>query len=426
MDKIKKNLLSQSIKCFPGGVNSPVRSFAAVGTNPIFVSRASGSKIYDTRGNDYIDFINGWGSLIFGHSAQFTVGALKKQLKNGFLYGISSEYEMRFAKKLMESYPSMDMVRFTNSGTEAVMSAIRTARAYTKREKIVKFEGCYHGHADYLLVKAGSGATTFAVTNSGGVPDDFVKNTIVFPYNEIDSLKNYIRNNRGEIACIIVEPVAGNMGTVLPKKNFLSDLRRISTKYGSVLLFDEIITGFRVARGGAQDAFGIKPDMTCLGKIAGGGLPFGAFGGKKEIMALVSPLGKVYQAGTFSGNPLTMAAGLSVIERLNEKIYKLLDEKTDYLTTEIIKLGKKFGMIVRVNKIASMFTVFFTSDEVTDLKSAMSSDVKKYVRFFNLLFKKGVLFPPSQFESCFLSQAHTDEDLEKTLNAVSDAFKNIN
>ena len=398
-------LFSEAKKYIPGGVNSPVRSFYAVGGVPVFIKKAKGSKIYDTLGKEYIDYCMSWGTLILGHAYNEVVDSVKKAVENGTSYGAPTELEIQLAKEICEAFPSIEMVRLVNSGTEACMSATRLARGYTGKNKIIKFDGCYHGHADYLLVKAGSGAKTFGVQSSLGVPKDFIKHTIVVPYNDIDAVEKVVKKYHKDIACIIVEPVAANMGVVLPKENFLKFLREICDYYKIVLIFDEVITGFRLAYGGAQELFGIKADLTCLGKILGGGFPIGAFGGKKEIMEYLSPIGKVYQAGTLSGNPVAVTAGLTTLKILSTKdIYYILEKKTKILCEGIEKSIKKSGIKATISQIGSMFTIFFETP-------------RHYARFFHELLKQGIYFPPSQYEACFLSLSHSEEDIEKTVNA---------
>jgi glutamate-1-semialdehyde 2,1-aminomutase len=401
-------LFSQAKNYIPGGVNSPVRSFRAVGGVPVFIKKAKGSKIYDTLGKEYIDYCMSWGALILGHAYNEVVDTVKKAVENGTSYGTPTELEIQLAKEICEAFPSIEMVRLVNSGTEACMSAIRLARGYTGKNKIIKFDGCYHGHADYLLVKAGSGAKTFGVQSSLGVPKDFTKHTIVLPYNNIDAVEKVVKKYHKDIACIIVEPVAANMGVVLPKENFLKLLREICDYYKIVLIFDEVITGFRLAYGGAQELFGIKADLTCLGKILGGGFPIGAFGGKKEIMEYLSPIGKVYQAGTLSGNPVAVTAGLTtlrILKRNKEKIYKSLESKTKFLCESISAIFKKSKLEVEISQIASMFTIFFETP-------------KHYAKFFHGLLKQGIYFPPSQYEACFLSLSHSEEDIAKTVRII--------
>jgi glutamate-1-semialdehyde 2,1-aminomutase len=410
----------------PGGVNSPVRAFKAVGGTPFFVAKGEGCYLWDVDGNRFIDFVCSWGPLILGHAHPEVVAAVKEAVERGTTYGAPTELEVALAEKIQQAFPSMEMLRLVNSGTEATMSAIRAARGYTGRKKIVKFEGCYHGHADYLLVKAGSGAATFGIPDSAGVPEGTAQDTIVLPYNDIEAFNKTMDAMGKEIAAVIVEPIAGNMGVVLPKPEFLAALRQQTEKHGVVLIFDEVITGFRVAYGGAQSLYGIKPDMTCLGKIVGGGFPLAAYGGRKEIMQTVAPLGPVYQAGTLSGNPVAVTAGLKTLEILErDNPYPELERRTKQLTQVISEAAKEAGVPVQINQIASMFTVFFTDQPVVDYASARRSDTQRYARFFHALLERGVYFPPSQFEAAFLSTAHDDEALSFAQEAVRSAMKAI-
>lgn len=382
-----------------GGVNSPVRAFKAVGGEPLFISKGKGAKIFDSEGKSYIDHVLSWGALILGHAHPKIVSAIKKQAPLGTSYGAPTGLETKLAKFIIGAFPSIERIRFTSSGTEANLSAIRLARGFTKKNKIIKFAGCYHGCVDSLLVKA-----------SAGITKSTAADTIVVPYNDLGAFKKAIARHKGEIACVIVEPVCGNMGVVLPQAGFLEGLRKITKANRILLIFDEVITGFRVAKGGAQELFGIQPDLTTLGKIIGGGLPVGAFGGRKEIMDNLSPTGCVYQAGTLSGNPLAMSAGIAAISNLNKGVYKNLDGKTRQLVSEIYHCAKTEGINVRISHIASMFTVFF-------------SDTKKYARFFHNLLKKGVYFPPSQFEACFVSTAHNEKVLSMSSKAIRGALR---
>ncbi len=422
------NLFTKAQTLIPGGVNSPVRAFKAVGSNPLFIAKASGSKIWDVDGNKFIDYVMSWGPLILGHSHPEVISEVKKWLKNGTSYGAPTEIEVKIAELIKKMFPLIELVRMVNSGTEATMSAIRLARAYTGKKKIIKFEGCYHGHADSFLVKAGSGATTLGIPSSPGVPEEIASLTLNAKYNDIDSVQKLIDENKGEIACIIVEPVAGNMGIVLPKEGFLKKLREICDREGIVLIFDEVITGFRLAPGGAQEYFEVKADLTTLGKIIGGGFPVGAYGGKKEIMENVAPSGPVYQAGTLSGNPVAMLAGYVTLKILYEKrktIYKQLENKAKYLSDNFKRIADGNGVKVQINQIGSTLTVFFAENEVYDYDSALKSDTKKYARFFNLMLENGIYLPPSQFEAMFLSTAHTEQDLEKTVSAFEMAIKRL-
>ncbi|HEX9665220.1 MAG TPA: glutamate-1-semialdehyde 2,1-aminomutase [Thermodesulfobacteriota bacterium] len=413
-------------RIMPGGVNSPVRSYRAVGGTPIFISRGKGANVYDEDGQKYIDYISSWGPLILGHAYPDVVTAIKKAAENGTSFGASCEKEVELSKLIVKTYPSIDMVRMTSSGTEATMSAVRVARAFTGRDLIVKFEGCYHGHADYLLVKAGSGATTFGTPSSPGVPKGFTANTLLARFNDIGSVQRLFRKHKDKIAAIIIEPVAANMGVVTPVVGFLESLRTITEDHGALLIFDEVISGFRLGLGGAQETYGVTPDLTCLGKIIGGGLPVGAYGGKREIMKLVAPIGPVYQAGTLSGNPLAMAAGISTINGLRKKgTYEKLNEMTRQLVEGVDNILKKHGITARINSIGSMFTIFFTDSDVVDYDSALKSDTKIYARFFKSLLKGGIMFPPSQFEAVFVSLAHTESDIDMTLKAFSRVAKSL-
>lgn len=415
---------NQAKAVIPGGVNSPVRAFKAVGGNPIFIKRAKGSKIYDVDGNSYIDYVLSWGPLILGHSHPKIVKALKSAIERGTSYGAPTPLEIELANLVIKAYPSMDKVRMVNSGTEATMSAIRVARGFTKRDKIIKFEGCYHGHADGLLVKAGSGATTFGVPDSPGVPKSYAQNTITLPFNDPNALRRVIDREWKSIACVILEPVMGNIGCVLPRPGFLEALRETTEKYGIVLIFDEVMTGFRVAYGGAQEYFKIKPDMTCLGKVIGGGLPVGAYGGKKEIMSMVSPEGPVYQAGTLSGNPLAMTAGIETLKILSGKgTYKKLEKLCAMLEEGLADAARKTGVKTRFYRAGSMFCTYFTDKEIFDYATAKTSDTAKFARFFLGMLKRGVNIAPSQFEAGFMSLAHTEKDIEKTVKAAYESLK---
>lgn len=421
-----KALFAEARKYMVGGVNSPVRSFSAVEGSPVFISKAKGSKLIDADGNKYIDYIGSWGPLILGHTDKDVVKAVKKASSSGTSFGAPCKDEITLAKMVVSCLPSIDKIRMTNSGTEATMSAIRVARAYTGRDYIIKFEGCYHGHADYLLVKAGSGATTFGNPSSPGVPASFTSKTLVAKYNDLDSVEKLYKKHGEKIAGIIIEPVAGNMGVVLPGKGFLRGLRAITRKYGSLLIFDEVMTGFRLGLGGAQGLFRVRPDITCLGKIIGGGLPVGAYGASSKIMSIVSPEGPMYQAGTLSGNPIAMAAGIANIKKIMKKgFYDKLGNRTDMMVVEINRLISKYGLDANVTSIGSMFTIFFNKEKVTDYQTALKSDTDKFSRFFSILMKNGVIFPPSQFESVFVSSSHTNRDIEKTLDVIDKGFKTL-
>lgn len=426
--KLKKSqrLYRKAIKLMPAGVNSPVRAFRAVGGNPLFIAKAKGSKIYDVDGNEYIDYVLSWGPLILGHAYPAVVKALKKAVERGTSYGAPTELEIELASMVMKAFPSIEMIRMVNSGTEATMSAIRVARGFTKRNKVVKFEGAYHGHVDGLLVSAGSGATTFGVPDSLGIPESYVAETIVLPFNDIEKFKSTVREHWREIACVIVEPVVGNMGLILPKPGFLETLREETEKHGIVLIFDEVMTGFRVSLGGAQQYYGIKPDLTCLGKVIGGGLPVGAYGGRREIMELIAPLGGVYQAGTLSGNPLAMTAGIETLKVLmKSKTYKKLEEKAKALEEGLIDAAKRAKVETKFYRAGTMFCTYFTNVDVVDANTAKTSDRQKYKKFFWSMLEKGVYLAPSQFEAGFLSLSHSERDIEKTIDAAYRAFKEL-
>jgi len=419
-------LFRRALEMIPGGVDSPVRAFKAVGIPPTFIARAKGSKIWDVDGNEYLDYVGSWGPMILGHAHPRVLSALKGAIPKGTSFGAPAPVEVELAAKVKKAFPSIELVRMVSSGTEAVMSAIRLARGYTGRDKILKFEGCYHGHGDSLLVKAGSGVATFGIPDSLGVPGDLAKHTLTAPYNDLESVKALVSQYLGQIACIIVEPIAGNMGVVLPEKGFLEGLRKICDEEGIILLFDEVISGFRVAYGGAQELYNLKADLTCLGKIIGGGLPVGAYGGKRAIMEKVAPLGGVYQAGTLSGNPLAMTAGIMTLELLkSKKVYKDLERRTFYLTKEISKSAEENGISLSINQTTGMFTLFFTEGPVTDYRTAKMSDTKRFAQFFIEMMEQGIYLPPSQFEAWFLSLAHTQKDLDKTIEACDTAFKKI-
>jgi len=410
----------------PGGVNSPVRAFDAVGGSPRFIKKANGAHLFDEEGNDYIDYVCSWGPLILGHANEIVIEAITDAAKDGTSFGACTEKEIILAKMICDSIPSVETVRLVNSGTEAVMSALRLARAYTKRDHIVKFKGCYHGHADPFLVQAGSGLMTLGTPSSPGVPEETVKKTLLCEYNDIEELENIFKEKGNEIAAVIVEPVAGNMGLITPDQGFLEATRKLTEDFGALLIFDEVITGFRIGLGGAQEFFDITPDLTTLGKIIGGGLPVGAYGGKKEIMSMMAPGGPVYQAGTLSGNPLAVSAGIATLNYLIDKDpYPMLEEKTSNLIGGIGEIISKNKYIVGGRHISSMFYVCFSKDPVWDWEEAKECDTKKYARFFNCMLKNGVYIPPSQFETWFVSTAHTDKDLEKTLIAIEKSLKEV-
>lgn len=408
------SIYNEAVTVMPGGVNSPVRAYRNVGRNPLFIEKGKGSKIYDIDGNEYIDYICSWGPNILGHCYPKVIEEVKKACDNGLTFGAPTEKEVVLAELIREIMPSMEVLRMVNSGTEAVMSAIRVARGFTKRDMILKFKGCYHGHSDGLLVKAGSAALTAAIPDSLGVPKSYTENTLVALYNDEKSVEELFEKYGDKIACVVVEPVAANMGVVLPKKGFLQFLRDITEKYGSLLIFDEVITGFRLSLGGAQEYFGIKPDMTTLGKIVGGGMPMAVYGGRKEIMDCVAPLGGVYQAGTLSGNPIATTAGIATLTALkeNKHLYAELEKKAEKIANSYRKIGAS------VNQIGSLLSGFFTDREVNDYDSATSSDTEKYAKFFNYLLENGIYIAPSQYEAMFVSMAHSDEDIEKTCKVI--------
>lgn len=421
-----KSLFKKAASLIPGGVNSPVRAFRAVGGNPIFIEKAKGPRIYDADGNSYLDYVLSWGPMILGHAHPRVVKALKKAVDKGTSFGAPTALEIELAELVLKAYPSMDKVRMVNSGTEATMSAIRAARGFTGRDKIIKFEGCYHGHADGLLVKAGSGAMTFGLPDSPGVPKAYAKNTITLPYNNVKALKVIIEREWRSLACVIVEPVVGNVGCVLPRPGFLEALRKLTRRHGIVLIFDEVMTGFRVSSGGAQAFYGIDPDMTCLGKVIGGGLPVGAYGGKREIMTMVSPEGPVYQAGTLSGNPLAMTAGIETIKELSKKgVYRQLEKKSALLEKGLVDAARRAGVKTRFYRAGSMFCTYFTDTDVVDYASAKTSDTGKFSKFFAEMLQRGINLAPSQFESGFMSLAHTEKDIQSTIKAAYEAFKKI-
>ncbi len=411
-------LFEQAKQLIPGGVNSPVRAFKSVGGNPRFIAWAKGSKICDVDGNEYIDYVGSWGPLILGHTHPQIVQAVQAAAARGTSFGAPTEAEIELAQLIVAAVPSIQKVRLVNSGTEATMSALRLARGFTGRDKVLKFEGCYHGHVDSLLVKAGSGALTLGVPDSAGIPASLAGHTIIVPYNDIESVKQVFREHGREIAAIIVEPIAGNMGVIPPEPGFLAYLREICSQYEALLIFDEVITGFRVAYGGAQQLYGIEPDLTCLGKIIGSGLPIGAYGGKSHIMDVVSPLGPVYQAGTLSGNPLAVTAGIQTLKLLKYPgFYAQLEESAARLAEGLTANARKQGVPVRFNRIGSLMCAFFTSTPVLNYASALSADTEKFARYFWGMQRHGINIAPSQFEAMFVSCAHTVEDVEKTISA---------
>jgi glutamate-1-semialdehyde 2,1-aminomutase len=419
-------LFQQAKNAIPGGVNSPVRAFKSVGADPIFIKKACGSHIYDEDGNDFIDYVASWGPMIVGHCHPDIIKTVQETMSSGASFGAPTERETILANMVIDAVPSIEMIRMVSSGTEATMSAIRLARGYTERDKILKFSGCYHGHSDALLVKAGSGAATFGVPDSPGVPADFAKHTLTAEFNCLDSVKSLISDNKDSIACIIVEPVAGNMGTVPPRDGFLEGLREICTNEGIVLIFDEVMSGFRVAYGGAQELYRVTPDMTTLGKIIGGGLPVGAFGGKREIMEKLSPSGGVYQAGTLSGNPLAMSAGIATLSILKQPgFYHILEEKSRAVAEGIAKAAKDAGYPIYSTRVGSMFCAFFSKDEVFDWPTASLCDTKTFAKYFLAMLDEGIYLAPSQFETAFVSAVHDEYDIEKTISAAYKCFKLI-
>ncbi len=413
-------------KVIPGGVNSPVRACNSVGCDPVFIQKAKGSHIYDVDGNDYLDFVCSWGPMIHGHANDEIMDAVSEAVKDGTSFGAPTTKEMALASMVVEAVPSIEKVRFVNSGTEATMSAVRLARGFTGKDVIVKFDGCYHGHADSFLIKAGSGVITLGIPGSPGVPEDIVKNTISIPYNNEDVLEKTLRTRGAEIACVIVEPVAGNMGCVAPSSTFLQKLRELTKELGIVLIFDEVITGFRLGFGGAQEYYGIMPDLTCLGKIIGGGLPVGAYGGRAEIMDQIAPDGPVYQAGTLSGNPLAMAAGIANLRLLQHPdFYRELNEKAEFLADGLTRAAKSVGIPVTLNRVGSLMTGFFTEDAVTDFESAMSADADRYAAHYRQMLSRGINLAPSQFEVAFVSSAHTMDELKKVIEMTEWSFKKL-
>ena len=421
-----EQLFAEAQEIIPGGVNSPVRAFRSVGGKPRFIARAKGSHLYDVDGNSYIDYVLSWGPMILGHAPATVTKAIQQAAENGTSYGAPTELEIQLAIMIREALPSMEQVRLVSSGTEAVMSAVRVARAYTKRDGILKFEGCYHGHSDYLLAKAGSGLATLGIPDCPGVPEDFTKHTLTAPYNNVRVLEQLIQKHDRQLACVIVEPIAGNMGVVPPTPEFLKALRKLTDAHGMVLIFDEVISGFRVQYGGAQTLYGITPDLTILGKIIGGGLPVGAYGGAKEIMKMIAPSGPVYQAGTLSGNPLAVTAGIETLKRLKKPgVYEQLEERSAMLVEGLGKAAKKANVPLAQTRVGSMMGAFFAPGPVVDWGSAKKSDTKVYAKFFHQMLDAGFYFAPSQFEAAFMSLAHTPRDIERTIKAAEAAFKNL-
>src|SRR5437588_2587877 len=423
-DKSRK-LQKRAEQLIPGGVNSPVRAFRAVGADPRFIVRGSGSRIWDADGNEYIDYVGSWGPLILGHATPGVVEGISAAARNGTSFGASTSSEADLAEIVMSAFPHIEKIRFVSSGTEATMSAIRLARAYTKRKYIVKFEGCYHGHADAVLGKAGSGVATLGIQGSAGVPEEFIQFTVALPFNDVQAVHHAFHKFKHQIACVIVEPVVGNMGCVPAADDYLVGLRLITERERSILIFDEVMTGFRVAFGGAQELYNIKPDLTTMGKIIGGGLPVGAYGGPKEIMDLVAPLGPMYQAGTLSGNPLAMAAGCAMLKQLRDRkaeIYPKLEKLSQQVIEGVAAAAKDAGIALSYNRVGSMFTWFFQAGPVTDWDSASKSDTEKFGKFFGEMLDRGVYLPPSQYEAAFLGAAHSEEDVQRTIAAAKQAF----
>ncbi len=416
-------VFAEAGKLLPGGVNSPVRSFAGVGGDPIFAASGAGSRLTDVDGNSYLDYCGSWGPLILGHAHPSVVEAVTRVAQSGLSFGLATEAEVEVAGLVSQNLPSIEMVRFVNSGTEATMSALRVARAFTKRSKIVKFEGCYHGHADGLLVQAGSGVATLALPDSAGVPAGYAAETLVCPFNDLEALRVLFERHGEDIAAVIVEPVAANMGVVPAAQGYLEGLRSICNNAGSLLIFDEVITGFRVGLGGYQAVAGVRPDLTCLGKIVGGGMPVGAYGGRRDLMELVAPLGPVYQAGTLSGNPLATAAGIATLRAISAPgFYDQLEAKTARLTDALRASAAAAGVAVQINRVGSLFTVFFTDGAVTEYASARQANTARHAAFFHKLLDSGVYFPPSQFEAVMVSAAHSEEDLDDTISAAAAGF----
>lgn len=421
--KKSEQLYQQAEKIIPGGVNSPVRAFKSVGMNPLYISKGEGAYLYDVDGNRYTDFVGSWGPLILGHAHPDIISAISNSAADGTSFGACTEKEIELASLITSLFPSVEQVRMVNSGTEATMSAIRLARGYTGRNKIIKFEGCYHGHADSFLIKAGSGVLTLGIPGSPGITEGVAKDTLIATYNDIQSVEKLIASNKGEIAALILEPVMGNAGVVLPSDGFLKQIREITEANGIVLIFDEVITGFRVALGGAQQLYHIKPDLTCMGKIIGGGLPVGAFGGKKEIMQCLAPVGPVYQAGTLAGNPIAMAAGIAMLNKLSAPgFYEQLEAKSQKTAQAVADVLKKHGKNYAVNRVGSMSCLFFKEGKVENYAEAMQADAKLYARYFKLMLAQGIYLAPSQFEASFISAAHTDADLEHYVTAMDIAL----
>jgi glutamate-1-semialdehyde 2,1-aminomutase len=424
--KNSQSLYEHALKIIPGGVNSPVRACKSVGADPLFIDRGEGCLIYDADGNQFIDYIGSWGPLILGHRHPAVVDAITAVLERGTSFGAPTDLEIELAEMVIDAVDSVDVVRMVNSGTEATMSAIRLARGATGRDLIIKFDGCYHGHADTLLVAAGSGVATLGIPGSPGVPEAVVQSTISLPFNDIEALKAVMTEKGDKVACIIVEPVAGNMGLVAPDDGFLKILRELTEAHGSVLIFDEVMTGFRVAYGGAQSLYGITPDLSCFGKVIGGGLPVAAYGGKKEIMSQIAPQGSIYQAGTLSGNPIAMAAGIATLKELKKPgVYEALDEKSKHLITGLGTAAQKAGIEARVGHVGSMLGMFFTDQNVANFEDAKTCDLDLFSSFYQGMRQQGIYIAPSQFEVLFLSTAHDDEHIDATINAAEQVFENL-
>ncbi len=423
--KKSQKLYNKGLENLVGAVNSPVRAFASVGGNPLFIKKAKGSKITDVDGNKYVDLVLSYGPMILGHRHKKVQRAINKALKNGYSFGASTKNEIKLAKIVCDAFPGMDKVRFVNSGTEAVLSALRLARAFTGKDKIIKFSGCYHGHSDALLVAAGSGLATLSLPGSKGVPEGAVKNTLIANYNDLESVKTHFKNHN-DIAAVIIEPIAGNMGVVIPKDNFLKELKAYLESKGALLIIDEVMTGFRSTFGGAQELFDVQADITCLGKVIGGGFPVGAYGARNEIMEMVSPLGEMYQAGTLSGNPIAMAAGISTLLTLErQNPYNKFDEIASIIETVLLESAKKYKVDIVVNRFCSMINPFFTNSEVTNFEEAQKSDTQKFAVFFWEMIRNGVFLPPSQFEAWFLSSALSQKDIKKTCDAIDKAMEAV-
>ena len=422
-----QSLYSRAMQIIPGGVNSPVRACKSVGADPLFIDRADGCFIYDADGNRFIDYIGSWGPMILGHRHPAVIDAITSVLERGTSFGAPTELEIQLAEMVIDAVDSVEIVRMVNSGTEATMSAIRLARGVTGRDLIIKFDGCYHGHADTLLVAAGSGVATLGIPGSPGVPQDVAKHTLSLPYNDIEAINQLMDAKGDQVACIIIEPVAGNMGLVQPKEGFLQSLRNQTEKHGTVLIFDEVMTGFRVAYGGAQSLYGITPDLSCFGKVIGGGLPVGAYGGRKEIMSQIAPEGSVYQAGTLSGNPIAMIAGIATLKQLQKAgFYESLAEKSNRLAVGLAEVAQKSGVAAQVDHVGSMLGMFFTAQEVTNFEDAKTCDLERFTAFYQGMRRQGIYIAPSQFEALFLSAAHADEHIDATISAAQQVLEQLN